>query len=217
MSALAARRWAIILAPVIAGVLTIVGVVADPAPAAEGRELVEAYAANPDALHFKALGYHFAYTLWLATALGLVGLIRHRGAWLANSAGVLAILGISTIPGFLLGDFVDSAMGQIVGIDETVRVGDAVQEQWGFMVMALPGFAGLMLALPLAAIAAWWARLVPWWGPVAVIVGKAAFMGFNVTLPGNVLLTVAFAVFALALARIDSEAWRTPRTVPAGV
>src|SRR3712207_6424110 len=98
MFALSARRWATILAPVTAGVLTIVGAYADPVPAAEGRELVEAYAANPDALHLKVLGYHFAYTLWLAAPLGLVGLIRQRGAWLANVAGVLALLGISTIP-----------------------------------------------------------------------------------------------------------------------
>ena len=213
MSAVSARRWALILAPVIAGALTIVGVVADPAPEATGRELIEAYAANPEVLNFKALGYHFAYTLWLATALGLVGLIRHRAAWLANVAGVLAILGISTIPGFLMSDFIQSAMGQIVGVDEALRIGDAAQNQWGFIAMAVPGFAGLILSLPLAAIAAWWAGLLPWWGPVAAIVGKAAFMGFNVTLPGNVLLTGAFAVFAVALARIDPEAWRIRHTV----
>jgi hypothetical protein len=35
MSVLAARRWALIVAPVAAGTLTIVGVVADPAPGAE--------------------------------------------------------------------------------------------------------------------------------------------------------------------------------------
>src|ERR687891_2846285 len=98
MSALAARRWALIVAPVAAGTLTIVGVIADPAPGAEGRELVEAYASDPDALNFKSLGYHFAYTIWLAAALGIVGLVRPRGSWLANVAGLLAILGISSIP-----------------------------------------------------------------------------------------------------------------------
>ena len=38
MSAVAARRWALIIAPVVAGTLTIVGVIADPAPGAEGRD-----------------------------------------------------------------------------------------------------------------------------------------------------------------------------------
>src|SRR5919106_444442 len=138
MSALAARRWALIVAPIVAGAFTIVGVIADPAPGAEGRELVEAYAADPDALNFKSLGYHFAYTIWLAAALGIVGLVRRRGSWLANVAGLLAILGISSIPGFLVSDFIDSAMGRLVGINEAVRVGDAVEEQWGLAVMAVP-------------------------------------------------------------------------------
>ena len=148
MNALAGRRWALIVAPVAAGTLTIVGVIAAPAPGAEGRELVEAHAADPDALNFKSLGYHFAYTIWLAAALGIVGLVRRRGAWLANVAGLLAILGISSIPGFLVSDFIDSAMGRLVGINETVRVGEAVEEQWGLAVMAVSGFAGLLLALP---------------------------------------------------------------------
>ena len=215
MSAVAARRWALIIAPVVAGTLTIVGVIADPAPGAEGRELVEAHAADPDALNFKSLGYHFAYTIWLAAALGIVGLVRRRGAWLANVAGVLAILGISSIPGFLVSDFIDSAMGRLVGINETVRVGEAVEEQWGLAVMAVPGFAGLVLALPLAAIAAWRAAQLPWWGPLPVIAGMATFIGFDATLPGNVLLTVAFAIFAAALTRIDPDVWQSPGTLPA--
>lgn len=171
MSALAARRWALIVAPIAAGAFTIVGAIADPAPGTEGRELVEAYAADPDALNFKSLGYHFAYTIWLAAALGIVGLVRRRGSWLANVAGGLA-------------------------------------------AMAVPGFAGLVLALPLAAIAAWRAAQLPWWGPVSVIAGMATFIAFDATLPGNVLLTVAFAVFAAALTRID-PVWQSPGTLPA--
>jgi hypothetical protein len=197
MSVLAARRWALIVAPVAAGTLTIVGVIADPAPGAEGRELVEAYASDPDALNFKSLGYHFAYTIWLAAALGIAGLVRRRGSWLVNVAGLLAILGISSIP------------------NETVRVGEAVEKQWGLAVMAVPGFAGLLLALPLAAIAAWRAALLSWWGPASVIAGMAAFIGFDATLVGNVLLTIAFAIFAAALTRIDPAVWQSPVTVSA--
>jgi hypothetical protein len=112
-------------------------------------------------------------------------------------------------------DFIDSAMGRLVGINETVRVGEAVEEQWGLAVMAVPGFAGLLLALPLAAIAAWRAAQLPWWGPVSVIAGMAAFIGFDATLPGNVLLTVAFAVLAAALTRIDPDVWQSLGTLPA--
>lgn len=203
MSALAIRRWALIVGPPVAGLLVVVGVIADPSPEARGRELVEAYAADPDALNFKVVAYHFAYTLWLAAALGLAALVRGSGSWFATIAGALAILGISTIPGFLITDFLNSAMGRIVGVDAAVRVEDAAQEQWGLTLMAAPGAVGLLLALPLAALAAWRARLLPWWGPAVVIGGKVAFVGFGVTLPGNILLAVAFAVFAVALARME--------------
>jgi hypothetical protein len=118
------------------------GVIADPDPEARGRALVEAYAADPNALNFKAVGYHFAYTLWLAAALGLAALVRRRGAWLANVAGVLAILGISTIPGFLIIDFLNSAMGRIVGVAEAVRVEVAPSRPRARPTGAPPGAVG---------------------------------------------------------------------------
>ncbi len=177
-------------------------------PLAEhGRELVEAYAVNPGPLHFKVLGYHFAYTLWAVTALGLVGLVRRRGAWLANVAGVLALLAISSIPGFLIGDFVDSAIGQHLGIEAAVTVADTVSQQWGFVVMQLTGFAGLLLGLPLATAAAARARVLPWWPTAAVVAGSAAFLGFAVTLPGNILFALALAGLSFAIARIDPNHW----------
>jgi hypothetical protein len=214
--ALTARRWALVAAPVVAGALTIVGVLADPAPHAQGRELVEAYAANPGPLQIKALGYHFAYTVWAAAALGLAALVRRRGSWLANVAGVLAILGISSIPGFLMGDFVDSAMGQLVGVDAAVQVGEAAAQQWGFIVMQGSGFAGLLLALPLAAVAAWRAGLMPWWVAAVVVVGEGAFLGLGVTLPGNILFTAALGVLSFAIARMDLDAGQMPRAAVEG-
>lgn len=50
-----------------------------------------------------------------------------------------------------------------------------------------------------------------------VVVGKAAFIGFGATLPGNVFLTVAFVIFAVALMRIDPTAWYSSPTPPGGM
>jgi hypothetical protein len=205
MNAIAVRRWAIAIAPALAGILTVVGTMTDPLPPGEGRELVEAYAENPGPLNIKALSYHFAYALWLAVVFPLVGLVRGRGSWLANIAGLLAFLGISTIPGFLVTDFIDSALGQTVGADAAVRVSEVAQGFWAFPVMAVPGFAGLMLALPLATIAAWRAGVLVWWGAAAAVAGIAAFAVFGAMLLGNSILAVAFLVFSVALARLKYE------------
>lgn len=213
MPGIVARRWAVILALALAGVLAVVGTIADPAPEASGAELVEAYAADLGRVQVKSVAYHFSYTLWLAAALGVVALVRLRGSWLANVAGLLAILGISTIPGFLIGDFVDALFGAELGAEETQRIGSGIEELWGFAVMAIPGFAGLLLALPAALLAAWRAALLPWWGPAASIVGIVAFMGFGAQLPGNLILAAAFAVVAYALWRIPPAYWRAPGAI----
>jgi hypothetical protein len=205
MNAIAVRRWAIAIAPALAGILTVVGTMADPLPPGQGAELVEAYAENPGPLNIKSLAYHFAYALWLVVVFPLVGLVRGRGSWLANIAGLLAFLGISTIPGFLVTDFIDSAMGQTVGAEAAVRVGEVAQRFWAFPVMAGPGFAGLMLALPLATIAAWRAGVLVWWGAAAAVAGIAAFAVFGAMLLGNSILAAAFLVLSVALARLKYE------------
>ena len=45
-SALSFRRWAVILAAALSGIIVLVSMFADPVPGAEGRELIQGYAAN---------------------------------------------------------------------------------------------------------------------------------------------------------------------------
>ena len=211
-SARAARRWFLIVAPVLAGLLAILGAAADPAAGEDGRPLYEAYANDPDRLQFKAFGYHFSYALWGFAVLMLAGLVRRRGSWLANLAGVLALLGITTMPGFIAVDFYDSAIGQLFGADATVRVNERMEGMWALIAMASTGAIGFILALPVAALAAWRAGLLPWWGalaPIAGIVGGFIVVGANV--PGAIALAVGFAVLSVALARIDRDAWEGGR------
>ena len=101
-SARAARRWFLVAAPVLAGLLAVLGAAADPAVGLEGRDLYRLYADNPEAVQVKSLSYHFAYAFWGVAALLLAWSVRGRGAWLANLAAVLAFLGATSLPGFLL-------------------------------------------------------------------------------------------------------------------
>jgi hypothetical protein len=201
-TALRVRRWFLVAAPVLAGLFAVLGAAADPAVGENGRPLYEKYAANPEPLQWKSFGFHYAYTLWLAAALLLALLIRRRGVWLANAAALAALLGISTIPGFLIVDFYDSAIGQVAGVDAAVRVEQTMEGMWGVTAIAAPGTA-FLLALPLAALAAWRAGLVRWWAPAAVVAGHLAFMFSNVSVWGTALMTACFAVLSYALARSD--------------
>ena len=199
--ALAARRWFLVASPVLAGALAVVGSVADPAAGISGRELYEIYAANPEPLQLKSLGFHWSYAFWIAPALLLAAYVRSRGAWLANVAAFLGFVGMTTMPGVLFIDFYDSAIGQLYGADGAEAVEGLMGTMWGVPAFAVPGTAGFLLALPLAAVAAWRGGVVRWWAPPAVVAGYAAFMVSNVTWWGCLLTAAFFSVFAVAVER----------------
>jgi hypothetical protein len=201
-SARAARRWFLVLAPTLAGLCAVAGAVADPSTG-EGAALYEAYANEPETLQVKALAYHFSYLFWAATALFLAGLVRRRGSWLANVAGVLALLGISTMPGFVLADFYDSSIGSLFGVEGALQVEERMGDMWALPVLVSTGVLGLVLALPVATLAAWRAGLLAWWGAAAstaaIVVG---FFLLGPTVVAGLVTTAGFAVLSVALARM---------------
>ena len=200
--ALAVRRAFLIASPVLAGVFAVIGAYADPGAGISGRAMLEIYTAHPEPLQFKSLGFHWAYAFWIAPALLAVPYVRGRGAWLANVAGLIAFGGLATMPGLLLTDWYDSAIGQLYGVDAAVAVQDHMTEtMWGLGPFIVPGMLGLFLGLPLITIALWRARLVRWWAFVAVLGGYAAFMLSGVLWWGCAITTVCFTVFAVALAK----------------
>lgn len=201
VSPLSLRFWFLVAAPVLAGLFAIVGAAADPAVGQDGRVLYEQYAANPDSLQWKSFGFHWSYAFWTIAAFILAAAVRRRGAWLANVALLLAFVGATTLPGLLVVDFYDSAIGQVAGVDTTVAVNDAMDGMWGIKAIAVPGIVGFMLALPVAAAAAWRAAIVRWWAVLAVVAGTASFMLSGVAVWGAALTTVFFGIFAWALAR----------------
>lgn len=200
--AVAVRRWALVACPVLAGLFAVLGAYADPGAGISGRAMTEIYTAHPGPLQFKSLGFHWAYAFWIAPALLLAGYVKGKGAWLANVAAVLGFAGMTTLPGMLLTDWYDSAIGQLYGVDATIAVGDHMREtMWGVGALMAPGMVGFALALPLASLALWRAGRVRWWAPLAVLAGYAAFMLSGVMWWGCVVTTICFTVFAVALER----------------
>jgi len=199
---LSVRRWVLVASPVAAGLLAVLGAATDPAVGESGLPLFEKYAANPEPLQWKSVGFHYSYALWLLPAIMLAGYVRGRGVWLANIGAVLGWLGLTTLPGFLPVDFFDSAVGQVAGPETAVAVNELIEDtMWGLPAIALPGMIGFVLALPVAAVAAWRGGVLRWWAPVAVVAGFLAFMLSNITWWGCLVLTAFLAVFAYDLAR----------------
>lgn len=205
--ALAARRWFLVAAPVLAGVFAVIGAYADPAAGISGEKMWRIYAAHHEVLQIKSLGFHWAYAFWIAPALLIAPYVRGRGAWLANLTAFVGFAGMTTLPGLLFVDWYDSAIGQLYGADGVAAVNDRMSEvMWGIPWFITPGMIGLMLGLPLAAITLWRAGLVRWWALAAVVAGFLAFMLSNVMWWGCVVTTLCFAVFSVALHRATRPA-----------
>ena len=115
---------------------------------------------------------------------------------------MLGFVGMATLPGLLFIDYVDSAIGQVYGVEGTVAVNDLMESSmWSIGAMLAPGMAGFLLALPLAVGALWRARLVRWWAPLPVVAGYLSFGLSNVQWWGRAITTVCFTVLAVALER----------------
>jgi hypothetical protein len=200
--AVAVRRWFLVASPVLAGLFAVVGAWADPGAGISGREMWEIYAAEPDPLQWKSLGFHWSYSFWVTPALLLAAYVRGKGAWIANVAALLGFVGMTTLPGLLIVDFYDSAIGQLYGVDATAAVSEHMSTtMWGAAALAMPGMIGFMLALPLAALALWRAGLARWWAPLSVVAGYAAFLFSDVMWWGCAITAVLFTVFAVAVER----------------
>lgn len=196
------RRWALIAMPVVAGVLCIVATLADPAPGADGMPMYEAYTAGMAALQIKSFSFHWAYALWVLPALLVAASVRGRGRVLANVGAVLALFGLATMPGMLMVDWIQSAIGQLYGPEAIGDVFDLVDQQaWALPLLRTPAILGLTLALPIATWALVRARRARWWAPVAALLACLAFMLSAATLPGTIAAAVCLAVVAVELER----------------
>jgi hypothetical protein len=203
-SGLSFRRWVVILAAGLSGVIVLISMLFDPAPDAEGRELIQAYAANDRAQGMHTNLIHYGFALFAPVAYAMVGLVRRRGAWIANLAGLLAVLGLSTLPGLVFIDYFSVAVEHVAGLEAAVNAEGAVEKLPGFAAVTVPAFISAILAVPVASLALWRARLVAWWIP---LVAAAAFLGPNF-LPG--LAIVAFSVMAVGMLVVGWALWRIP-------
>lgn len=200
MSAQAFRRYAVVAAPIVAAIGIVIGTFVDPDIGGDGVELAREYAENPGRIQVSALALHFAYALLAVPAAALIVGVRERGAWLANLAGVLFVLGMTTLPGFLLIDFVDLAVYDYGGAEAYEAVTDRIEELSAANVMFATGFFGFFLTLPVALLGAWRGGRMPWWPALVVSAGLIAAQwspdeGMGLLVWAAALLILAWALW----------------------
>lgn len=196
------RRGLVVAAPVLAGLACVVGAVFDPAAGESGQEMYRTYAAHPEPLQLKSLGYHWAYAFWIGTALLVTPWVRARGSVLATLGAVLGFAGMTTLPGLLAVDWYDSAVGQLHGVEAVGALHEHMDAtMWGLPYFMLPGIVGLALALPLSVAGLARAGVVHWWSLAAVVGAFVVFLASQATWWGAVGTLVLLTVLAVDLAR----------------
>ena len=198
--AIAVRRGLLVAAPVLAAGFTIVGAVGDPAAGTNGAEMIKVYIENPSPLQWKSTGYHWAYAFWILPAFLGAGLVRGKGAWLANVAALLAFAGMVTLPGMLITDWYASAIGHEFGLEGTQAVESYMEStMWGVPGFGIAAMAGFVIGVPLSVVALLRAGLVRWWTLLAVIVPLAALFASQGAVWGGLVCAAGLLVWAYAL------------------
>ena len=215
-SALRIRRGAVIGAAGLSGLLVLASMFVDPVPEADGRELIVGYAGDltRSGLHTNLI--HYGFALIAPVVYALVALVKGRGAWLANVAGVLAVVGLSTLPGLVLLDFTAVATALSIDVDAAVAVEDQMGQLGWFLAIVIPAFLSAMIALPLALAAAWRAALVPGWLSLLAVVTTLTMQFSPVWWIGFGVNAVTMLVVAYYLARIPAARWYGESPVATG-
>lgn len=207
--ALSARRWAVIAAAGLSWVLVFISMLVDPAPEAKGRELVAGYAADTFASGLHTNLIHYGFALVVPVVFAIVGLVRSRGGWLANAAWVLAVLGLSTLPGLVLLDLLTTATVEVTDVDTAYAASERLGEMPAFIAVLAVAVPAALLALPVAVAALWRARLVH---------GSIPIMAFVSAIAANAVPTwwIGFGLHAAFMLLLAWLLWRLPMSVWVG-
>ena len=113
---------------------------------------------------------HFGYLLLLPAALGIMHLARRSTPKVAHIGGILAVLGLATLPGLLVTDYYDLALAQHLPRAQSVEIADSAMT-WPAGVMLATTIAPMFFGLVTLMVAAVRAGVAHFWAPIAVAVG----------------------------------------------
>ncbi|GLW99601.1 hypothetical protein [Microtetraspora sp. NBRC 16547] len=203
------RRQAAGLCLIVAPLLYVAGVVADPAlRQGEGSDTVGVYGRYPDQVSVSASLLHWSWVLLLPGVIGMIHLIRQRAVVFGHIAGGLALLGIVNFSALMLGDFFYSRLERALPAAQGALLADEAFADLGARyAFQIPGFIGLF-GLFLLGLALAYAGHAPWWAPFAMLPGILGAPIFPIgTAVGGSLYLAGAGVIGLRMLRMSDEEW----------
>lgn len=171
------------------------------------------FRARPVQVQASALLFQWATVCLIPVVLGLAHLLRTRAPRTGNIGAAVGLTGAATAACLFMTDFYDLALALSLPDAQATHVTEVAGALGGFVYgILLPGFllhVGLLVLMAgLAAV-----RVVPWWVPVAVLVGVCGpFLtleqGPAVQAIGSLFHLAAFGTVALKVLRMPVDDWR---------
>ena len=138
-------------------------------------------------------------------------LARRATPKVAHIGGILAVIGLATLPGLLVTDYYDLALAQALPRAQSVRIADDAARSWAAAVMLATTIAPMFFGLVTLLVAAVRAGVARRWAPIAVAVGWllpfASGTGLVPAAAGAVLIGVALIPIGVKIARMSDQAW----------
>ncbi|MFF5243327.1 hypothetical protein ACFY3V_03525 [Streptosporangium sp. NPDC000095] len=201
------RRWAAGVCLIVAPLIYIAGVVADPA-LRQGGDTTGVYGRYPEQVSVSASLLHWSWVLLIPGIIGMIHLIRHRGVVFGHLAGGLALLGVVNFSGLMLGDFFYSRLERALPPAEGAKLAEqAFSDPGATFGFQIPGFLGL-LGLFLLGLVLAYAGHGPWWAPFAIIAGIFGAPVFPIgTAVGGLLYLAGSGAIGLRMLRMSDAEW----------
>ncbi|MFC4060058.1 hypothetical protein ACFOWE_17265 [Planomonospora corallina] len=210
------RRQAAGLCLIAAPLLYVAGVVADPS-LRRGDTSAGVYGRYAEEVSLSASLLHWSWVLLVPGIVGMIHLVRRRGAAFAHLAGGLALLGVVNFSALMMGDFFYARLERDLPPAQGARIGDEAFADPGLMYgFQVPGFLGL-LGLLLLGLAVAYAGRAPWWAPPAMLAGVFGTTFFPVgTALGGLLYLAGSGVIGLRMLRMSDAEWAGEGPAQAG-
>lgn len=159
-----------------------------------------------------ALLLHLAWVLFIPAVL-TIG--RAAGRFTQIAVGV-AVVGLLNLSGLMVGDYADMASRQVLSEETANAVAETVGGYALFSLgWATPGMLLTLLGLIAVGIAVAVERTVPWWVPVLVVVGLAAFLTLPIGPLGVIGPLVLVGGFAAVARQLPAERSTRPLALQA--
>ena len=173
----------------------------------DDRKYLESLADDPDAAQLSTALFIVGFTLMVVGIVGVVHVIRQRGATLANIGGALAIVGSILFVALQTTTLADLNSVEHVGIDTAEKLNEDIDDYWAAYVVFVPALLGTAIGYILLGAAVIRSKVAHIAAGVLIIVGLVLIPVTDGFFVAFAALLAGFGLVGLKILGMTDEQW----------